>query len=998
MVITYEEFDYNKYLQMYPDVNEGILHDRRGISLKDKAWQHWNRHGSKEGRIVFSESTPLKEDGITGKLYENNNINYLKEFGYETDEQNMKKNDMKYINENKHIKPIAVYFPQFHEIEENNHWEKGWTDFTWLQNLDTKNTQELIKPHKDIGYYNLLNYNVRKQQAMLAKSHGIYGFCYYHYWFYGYKKKCIMHKFFEKLLEDNEPNIPFFINWANEPWTRKWNNSQNDVICDQNYNKIPEEVNSHFDFLLPLFKNKNYIKIDNKPVFVIYQIYHIHDYAELFINKFNELAKLNGFNGIYFLQSIGLNHYSSKHEKINKFIDAAYETVPNNSFLSLFEKKIYENNITDCNNFLTQKGIDISYMNEYNKELFIKYNPDFSTLNETQLYNIYINLKNNNSNFRLSKYTSFDDESIYDEALNYTKHIKNQFYGITPGFNNLSRTKNKCKTTQIICKKNNRVTLFKNTFDKQIENTLHLNMDETFIIINAWNEWGEGMCLEPSDLYGYSFLNCIKNVLIDKNQIYNDKKYKCAVLTTYKNRPDDLTKYYENIKSSFYLKNDVHFDFFLLNQDNDLCFNKTKLWNAGINEVIDKYDFYIFNDLDHFATYENNFDYLYSYPNEPTHMSAYVEQFKWMPNGCICNQPKNCICPHFNSTHMFGGVFKINNTDLKKSKGFNNDFVGWGNEDCDIAYRFRTFTNIKHIHGVYNSDLGDNFHRYFSCNNYISNKILMYFSCHNNCFIENNGYHTLDYKINSTSSENDITIMNIDFNYYNNYYLIIDKSNDDEFIKYITNKFNNYLIKPTKILVNPTLFELSKLNKEYGMIIIKDYIKIIGDVSYIVNNSNNNFVLNYRAILNNCYGFDHKSNNYNHVFFSTNLNTFNYENVKKKEDTKSNILDIYQFIKIENCVLNLEHKENECGLITTNVGYYLNTNVNSRLYFNFDFRYLFERVDLNIKDLNYKSTLYFPPVIINEKKSNEFKNSEESGLSANSFGINYCNYKFKHIW
>ena len=65
MVITYEEFDYNKYLQRYPDVNESLLNDRRGISLKDKAWEHWNRHGSKEGRIVFSESTPLKEDGIT---------------------------------------------------------------------------------------------------------------------------------------------------------------------------------------------------------------------------------------------------------------------------------------------------------------------------------------------------------------------------------------------------------------------------------------------------------------------------------------------------------------------------------------------------------------------------------------------------------------------------------------------------------------------------------------------------------------------------------------------------------------------------------------------------------------------------------------------------------------------------------------------------------------------------------------------------------------------
>ena len=29
-------------------------------------------------------------------------------------------------------------------------------------------------------------------------------------------------------------------------------------------------------------------------------------------------------------------------------------------------------------------------------------------------------------------------------------------------------------------------------------------------MINAWNEWGEGMALEPSDAYGYEFLRAIK--------------------------------------------------------------------------------------------------------------------------------------------------------------------------------------------------------------------------------------------------------------------------------------------------------------------------------------------------------------------------------------------------------------------------------------------------------------------------------------------------------
>ncbi len=71
---------------------------------------------------------------------------------------------------------IAIYFPQFHEIEENNHWGKGWTDFTWLKNLEEDEITQVIKPHRDIGYYNILDYKIRRYQAQIAKNSGIYGF------------------------------------------------------------------------------------------------------------------------------------------------------------------------------------------------------------------------------------------------------------------------------------------------------------------------------------------------------------------------------------------------------------------------------------------------------------------------------------------------------------------------------------------------------------------------------------------------------------------------------------------------------------------------------------------------------------------------------------------------------------------------------------------------------------------------------------------------------
>ena len=33
--------------------------------------------------------------------------------------------------------------------------------------------------------------------------------------------------------------------------------------------------------------------------------------------------------------------------------------------------------------------------------------------------------------------------------------------------------------------------------------------DDRFILINAMNEWAEGMALEPSDVYGRKFLETI---------------------------------------------------------------------------------------------------------------------------------------------------------------------------------------------------------------------------------------------------------------------------------------------------------------------------------------------------------------------------------------------------------------------------------------------------------------------------------------------------------
>lgn len=85
----------------------------------------------------------------------------------------------------KGIKTIALYLPQFHSIPENDKaWGKGFTEW-----LNTRKATPLFAGHRhpktplNNNYYCLLDDDAKIWQANLAKEYGVFGFCYYHYWF-----------------------------------------------------------------------------------------------------------------------------------------------------------------------------------------------------------------------------------------------------------------------------------------------------------------------------------------------------------------------------------------------------------------------------------------------------------------------------------------------------------------------------------------------------------------------------------------------------------------------------------------------------------------------------------------------------------------------------------------------------------------------------------------------------------------------------------------------
>lgn len=238
------------------------------------------------------------------------------------------------LNNNPRI--IAFYLPQFHSIPENDEWwGKGFTEWT-----NVAKAKPLFPGHNqpriplNNNYYNLMNPDTFSWQVDLAKKYGVDGFCFYHYWFNG---KLLLEKPLDMWLVHKEWDREYCFSWANEPWAKTWDGQNNNVLMPQEYAGLNDIV-SHFYYMLPFFMDSRYIKIDNKPVFVLYRANSI-TYLSDMIAKWNELAVQNGFSGIYFVETL-TSYSSSKYSKetqANVYMEPMYALSQRNFFIRLLQ-------------------------------------------------------------------------------------------------------------------------------------------------------------------------------------------------------------------------------------------------------------------------------------------------------------------------------------------------------------------------------------------------------------------------------------------------------------------------------------------------------------------------------------------------------------------------------------------------------------------------------------------------------------------------------------
>lgn len=210
---------------------------------------------------------------------------------------------------------IAFYLPQFHPIPENDAWwGKGFTEWT-----NVGKAKPLFWGHcqprvpADLGYYDLRVPETREAQAKLAREAGIEGFCYWHYWFGNGKQ--LLERPFKEVLASGKPDFPFCLAWANESWKGFAHGLSNrNVLIEQTYPGLKDYVD-HFNAVLPALKDKRYITVDGKPLFVIYKPLDSEKVKD-FIRVWIDLAKKNGLPGIYFV-----GHSNSPKDDFQRIFD-----------------------------------------------------------------------------------------------------------------------------------------------------------------------------------------------------------------------------------------------------------------------------------------------------------------------------------------------------------------------------------------------------------------------------------------------------------------------------------------------------------------------------------------------------------------------------------------------------------------------------------------------------------------------------------------------------
>lgn len=218
---------------------------------------------------------------------------------------------------------VAFYLPQFHTFAENDAWwGKGFTEWRNVTRA-LPQFEGHIQPRlpADLGFYDLRNPQVMRDQAQLAAEHGIGAFCFYFYWFSG---RTLMEDPLRQWLADDSIELPFCLCWANENWARRWDGRDDDILIGQQHSA--EDDLAFIAHVAPYLRDRRALKVDGRPMLLVYRPNLLPD-ARATAERWRRWCRDNGVGEIHLAYVQGFERPDPR----DIGFDAAVEFPPNMS-------------------------------------------------------------------------------------------------------------------------------------------------------------------------------------------------------------------------------------------------------------------------------------------------------------------------------------------------------------------------------------------------------------------------------------------------------------------------------------------------------------------------------------------------------------------------------------------------------------------------------------------------------------------------------------------
>ena len=341
-------------------------------------------------------------------------------------------------------KVIAFYLPQFYEFEENNkNWGNGFTEWTNLsRNIPRFRGHIAPRIPRDLGFYNLTQGDIQRRQVKIARDAGIYGFCYYYYRFDG---RPFMQAPLDRMLGDPEVNFPFCLMWCNETWTKAWIDRERSIIAEQKYSdELDRDLASE---LSRYFSDPRYIRIDGRPLFIIYRPSFMLEAPERIEKLRTLLRERHGFDVLLTMAQT----------------DAGIDPEP----------------------YGLDGAIEFT-ANKFNAKLK-------HSLKRSDYFDLYCA-------DRVFDYDQLIDLSVSEPVPTYPLAR-----AVMPHWDKNPRRPGRAHVIH-----GSTPIKFENWTKQMVEYSLkNPFFGDNIVFVNAWNEWAEGAYLEPDVYYGGAYLNSI---------------------------------------------------------------------------------------------------------------------------------------------------------------------------------------------------------------------------------------------------------------------------------------------------------------------------------------------------------------------------------------------------------------------------------------------------------------------------------------------------------